>query len=61
LIFDDAELSQYYARAFEIDWKRANPISPKRYVKPETIPIPGGEAVVATPFERVRLSDLPTE
>jgi hypothetical protein len=61
LIFDDEELSMYYAKAFEIDWKRANPIRPKRYVKPEGVAIPGVESVVAPMFERIKLQDLPTE
>lgn len=61
LIFDDAELAMYYAKAFEIDWRRANPIRPRRYVRPEGVAIPGAESVVAPMFERVKLQDLPTE
>ncbi|WFT94417.1 phospholipase D-like domain-containing protein [Bradyrhizobium barranii] len=61
LIFDDQELSMYYAKAFEIDWRRANPIRPKRYVKPEGVAIPGAESVVAPLFKLIRLQDLPTE
>ncbi len=61
LIFDDEELAQYYAKAFEIDWKRANPIKPKRFVKPEGVAIAGADSIVAPLFERVRLQDLPTE
>lgn len=61
LIFDDEELAGYYAEAFEIDWERSNPITPKRFVRPEAVAIPGAEFVVAPMFERVSLQDLPTE
>lgn len=61
LIFDDAQLAQYYAQAFEIDWKRSNAIKPKRYVRPEAVAIPGVETVPIPMFERVKLRDLPSE
>jgi phosphatidylserine/phosphatidylglycerophosphate/cardiolipin synthase-like enzyme len=60
LIFEDAEIAAYYAEAFEIDWARANPITPRRFtVRDENAAI--REAVGAAPppgFERVRLSEL---
>jgi phosphatidylserine/phosphatidylglycerophosphate/cardiolipin synthase-like enzyme len=58
LIFDNADIAAYYAEAFEIDWARANPIRPKRFVKTEGVV---REAVGAAPppgYRRVRLSDL---
>jgi hypothetical protein len=58
LIFDDEEIAAYYAEAFEIDWQRANPIKPKRFVKREAVV---QEAVGDMPppgFQRVRLSEL---
>jgi hypothetical protein len=59
LIFDDAEIAGYYAEAFEIDWARANPVAPRRFVKPEHAVM--REAAGAAPppgFRRVRLSEL---
>lgn len=61
LIFDDEELAAYYTEAFEIDWERSNPITPKKFVKPEGVAIPGADVMVAPMFERVSLQDLPTE
>lgn len=58
LIFDDEEIAGYYADAFEIDWKRANRIKPKRFIKPEAVVL---EAVGDAPppgYQRVRLSEL---
>lgn len=57
LIFDDEEIAGYYAEAFQIDWMRANPARPKRYVRPEAVV---REAVGATPppgYQRVALSE----
>ncbi|MDD1517595.1 MULTISPECIES: phospholipase D-like domain-containing protein [Bradyrhizobium] len=61
LIFNDEELAAYYAEAFEIDWARSNPITPKRFVKAEGVAIPGAELVTEAMFKRVSLWDLPTE
>ncbi len=36
LLFDDADVAQYYTEAFEIDWARANPIRPRQFVRPES-------------------------
>jgi phosphatidylserine/phosphatidylglycerophosphate/cardiolipin synthase-like enzyme len=64
LIFDDEDIAGYFAEAFEIDWKRANLIRPKRFVKKkkeETVML---EAVGAEPpqgYRRVRLSELLNE
>jgi phosphatidylserine/phosphatidylglycerophosphate/cardiolipin synthase-like enzyme len=61
LIFDDEEIAGYYAEAFEIDWKRANSIRPKRFIKPEAVVM---EAAGSTPppgFRRVPLSELLTD
>ena len=58
LIFDDEEIAQYYTRAFEIDWDRANPIRPKRFVAGEAAIV---EAVGDAPppgYRRMRLSEL---
>jgi PLD-like domain/Trypsin-like peptidase domain len=58
LIVDDEEIARYFTQAFEIDWERANPIRPKRFVRPEAVI---QEAVGTAPppgFRRVRLSDL---
>ena len=57
LIFEHEGIARYYAEAFEIDWKRSNPIRPKRFVKEAVVQ----EAVGAAPpagFRRVRLSEL---
>jgi len=57
LLFDDAEVAEYYAQAFQIDWERANKIRPKRFVVEAMV----REAVGDVPppgFQRVRLSDL---
>jgi hypothetical protein len=58
LIFDDERIAAYYTEAFEIDWERANPIRPRRFVKEEMVI---REAVGAKPpagYRRVRLSEL---
>ena len=58
LIFDDEDIAKYYGEAFEIDWQRANPVKPKKFVKPEAVVL---EAVGNAPppgFKRVRLADL---
>ncbi len=57
LIIHDGDISAYYAEAFEIDWDRARPITPKRYVKPEGVLEAVGDAPPPG-FERVRLSEL---
>jgi S1-C subfamily serine protease len=57
LLFDDREVAAYYAQAFEVDWKRSNPLKPRRYVKTESVL----EAVGQAPplgYRRVRLSEL---
>jgi phosphatidylserine/phosphatidylglycerophosphate/cardiolipin synthase-like enzyme len=33
LIFHDAPVARYYAQAFEVDWQRANPVNPKKFVE----------------------------
>jgi phosphatidylserine/phosphatidylglycerophosphate/cardiolipin synthase-like enzyme len=61
LIFDDAEIAAYYAEAFEIDWKRANTIKPKKFVKKPKDESVILDAVGAAPppgFKRMRLSEL---
>jgi phosphatidylserine/phosphatidylglycerophosphate/cardiolipin synthase-like enzyme len=62
LIFDDQGIAEYFAEAFEIDWERANPIKPKKYVKTKKETVV--EAVGAAPppgYRRVRLSELRKE
>lgn len=56
LLFDDDDIAAYYAKAFEIDWERANPIAAKRYVKEEGVLRAIGEAPPG--YRRVRLADL---
>jgi V8-like Glu-specific endopeptidase len=61
LIFDDKDVAEYYTQAFEIDWERANPLKPKKFVKESVVLL---EAVGDAPppgFQRVRLSDLVKE
>jgi phosphatidylserine/phosphatidylglycerophosphate/cardiolipin synthase-like enzyme len=61
LIFDHEGIAAYYAEAFEIDWARANPIRPKKFVKESAII---REAVGDAPppgFRRVWLSELMKE
>ncbi len=61
LIFDDEEIAAYYTEAFEIDWERANPIKPKKFVKKPKDESVILEAVGAAPppgFRRMRLSEL---
>jgi V8-like Glu-specific endopeptidase len=60
LIFDDADVASYYAQAFEIDWERANPLKPKRFVKESVVLEAVGDAPPPG-FQRVRLSDLVKE
>lgn len=58
LLFDDEQVAEYYARAFEIDWARSNPIRPKRFVKPEAVVFEATGDGPPPGFRRVRLSDL---
>ena len=61
LIFDDERLATYYADAFEIDWDRANPIRPRKFLRKEAVIL---EAVGDQPprgFRRIRLSELRKE
>ncbi|WP_192180306.1 phospholipase D-like domain-containing protein [Mesorhizobium amorphae] len=37
LIFDDREISGYFAEAFLIDWDRSSPVQPRKSAKAETI------------------------
>ena len=57
LVFDDAEIAQYYARAFEIDWQRSNPIPPKRHTKEEAVLEAVGDAPPPG-YRRIPLSQL---
>jgi V8-like Glu-specific endopeptidase len=57
LIFDDQEIAEYYADAFEIDWARANPIRPRRFVKTEAVLEAVGDAPPPG-FKRVSVRDL---
>jgi phosphatidylserine/phosphatidylglycerophosphate/cardiolipin synthase-like enzyme len=59
LIFDDPAIAGYFARAFEIDWARANPIAPKRHKKEGVLEAVGAEAPPG--YRRVRLSQLVKE
>lgn len=57
LIFDHKRIAGYFTDAFDIDWDRSRPISPRRHAKELVI----REAVGSAPprgFRRVRLSDL---
>ena len=57
LIFDDVDVAKYYTQAFEIDWERANPLKPKRFVKESVVLEAVGDAPPPG-FQRVRLSEL---
>jgi hypothetical protein len=57
LIFDDVEIAAYFAEAFETDWERSSPITPRRFVRREALM----EAVGTSPppgFRRIPLSEL---
>jgi hypothetical protein len=58
VIFDDVEIAGYYSQAFEIDWNRANPIRPQRFVKNEGVVLEATGPVPPVGFKRVRLSEL---
>lgn len=55
LLFHDAQVARYYARAFEVDWERANPVAPKKFVN--VVREAAGDAPPAG-FERVPLREL---
>jgi phosphatidylserine/phosphatidylglycerophosphate/cardiolipin synthase-like enzyme len=57
LLFDDAEIAEYYANVFEIDWVRSNHITPRRFVKESVVLEAVGDAPPPG-FRRVRLVDL---
>lgn len=57
LLFDDEEVAQYYTDAFEIDWSRANPARPKRFLKEAVVLEAVGDAPPPG-FQRVPLSEL---
>jgi hypothetical protein len=57
LLFDDREVAAYYADAFEIDWLRANPVKPKKFIQEAPVLEAVGDAPPAG-FQRVRLSEL---
>lgn len=59
LVFDDEEIALYFADAFEIDWQRANRLTPRRFVPESPLMETGGGSAVT--FRRVRLSDLDTD
>jgi len=62
LIIHSADAANYYAEAFEIDWERANKVSPKKFVK-KSKPVReavGGEApegYVRVPLKEVLADD----
>ncbi len=57
LIFFDDDVAAYYADAFEIDWQRANPIRPRRFVNELAAnEAPGFPARAA--YKEVLMSDL---
>ncbi|WP_165226241.1 phospholipase D-like domain-containing protein [Aquisphaera insulae] len=57
LIFDNVDVAGYYADAFELDWQRASPIRPRRFVPEFAMTESVGFASVPR-FRRVWLSDL---
>lgn len=57
LLFDDKDVAEYYTKAFEIDWNRANSVKPKRFVKEAVVLEAVGDAPPPG-FQRVRLADL---
>lgn len=56
LLFDNPSVAAYYAKAFEIDWARSNPIKPKKFVKPEGVSLEAAGLFVPAAYERVALS-----
>lgn len=58
LLFDDEDIAAYYAEAFEIDWARANKITPKKYVKPEALRVEAAGGLPPPGFRYVTLSEL---
>jgi len=57
LLFDDEEVAGYYTDAFEIDWNRANPVRPKRFIR-EAVVLEAVGDVPPPGFQRVPLSEL---
>lgn len=59
LIFGNAAVAGYFAKAFKIDWERSNQIKPKRLVKTETVVRGASPAPHPPPgYRRMRLADL---
>lgn len=58
LIFAHEGLAEYFTEAFEIDWARANPVSPKRHMPKDFVVREAAGAAPPPGFKRVRLSDL---
>jgi phosphatidylserine/phosphatidylglycerophosphate/cardiolipin synthase-like enzyme len=58
LLFDHAGIAGYYAEAFEIDWQRANPIRPKKFVQTESAILEAAGSEPPAGYRRVRLSEL---
>jgi len=63
LIFDHAGIAKYFADAFEIDWDRADPVPPKKFVprprgEESVLMVPPGDEASQRPgYRRMRLSD----
>ena len=60
LIFDDREVAEYYASAFEIDWERARRIKPGKFVAEAAVLESPGSAVPEG-FRRVPISEWLTD
>jgi hypothetical protein len=57
LIFNDADVAKYYSEAFEIDWARANPARPRKFVRPEAAVREAVGAIPPPGYQRVSLSE----
>jgi phosphatidylserine/phosphatidylglycerophosphate/cardiolipin synthase-like enzyme len=60
LLFDDQEIAAYYARAFEVDWKRSRKLTPSRHI-PEAIFLESPGAPVPAGYRRVPLDEWLTD
>lgn len=61
LIFDDADVADYFTRAFNIDWRRSNPIRPKRYVKQEAVMVEGAPIAFVPSYYVTNAYELSSE
>lgn len=58
LLFDHEGIAGYYAQAFEIDWDRARPIRPRKFVETEAVGLQAGGVLRSMAYRRMPLSEL---